>query len=140
VSDWQGIWLGVIAIAVALMALLQIVVLTALALLVRQAIAGVRDLRREVRPLVDTVQRIADDAEKISGLAVAQAERIDGLLSDTAARIDEAVGVIRRVVLGPVRQGSAVLAALRAVIGAFRGGGERGRYSRREDEDALFVG
>jgi hypothetical protein len=139
VTDWQVVWLGVIAIAVALMALIQIVVLVAIARLAMQAVAGVKDLRREIRPLIDKVHKIADDASRVSGQAVRQVERLDGLIASTAVRIEDTVEAIQNVVLGPLRKGSAAVAVLRAVLGAFRGRGERRRHAH-DDEDPLFVG
>ena len=138
-SDWQVVWLGVIAIAVALMALIQIVVLAAVAKLAFQAVAGVKDLRREIRPLIDKVNKIADDATRISGQAAAQVERLDTLIASTAVRIEETVEAVQNVVMGPLRQGSAVVAALRAVLGAFRNARDR-RKPVHDDEDPLFVG
>lgn len=138
-SDWQVIWLGVIAVAVALMALIQIVVLAAIAKLAMQAVAGVQELRREIRPLFDKVNRIADDATRISGQAAAQVERLDALVASTAVRIDETIEAVQTVVMGPLRQGSAVVAAVRAVVSAFRHSRDR-RRPAHDDEDPLFVG
>jgi hypothetical protein len=142
VTEWSVVWLAVIAIAVALMALIQIVVLAGLALLVRQAIGGVRDLRREIRPLLQKVDRIADDATRVSGMAVAEVERLSALVRETSARIDETVAVAQRVVMGPVRQGSAIFAAARAIFSSFRSRSTPGRPPRHthDDEDPLFVG
>ena len=143
-TDWQAVWLGVIAIAVSLMALIQIVVLIGLARLAFQAVAGVRDLRKEIRPLIDKVNRIADDVNRISGIAVAQAERVQTLMNDTASRIDDTLGAARRVVMGPIRQGSAVMAAVRAIFSSLRGtkaGPARpSHHPHHDDEDPLFVG
>jgi hypothetical protein len=139
VSDWQVIWLGVIAIAVALMALIQIVVLAAIARLALQAVQGVRELRQEIRPLVEKVNKIADDATRVSGMAVSQIQRIDALVTAAAARVDETMTAVQNVVMGPVRQGSAVLAAARAIFSAFRSRPDR-RGGHRDDEDPLFVG
>ena len=79
-TDWPVIWLGVIAISVALMALIQVVVLIAIARLALQAVRGVRELRSEIRPLIEKVNQVADDARAISGMAVMQVERLEEML------------------------------------------------------------
>jgi len=139
VTDWPVIWLGVIAISVALMALIQVVVLIAIARLALQAVRGVRELRSEIRPLIAKIDQMADDARTISGKAVMQAERLEVMLASTAARFDETLAAIHSVVTGPLRQGSAVVAAIKAIFSAF-GRKSDGSRHHRDDEDALFVG
>jgi hypothetical protein len=139
VTDWPVVWLGVIAISVALMALIQIVVLIAIARLALQAVRGVKELRSEIRPLIEKFDKVADDARTISGKAVAQVERIETLLGSTAARLDQTMNAIHDIVTGPLRQGSAIVAAIRAMFASF---GRKSGRSRpgRDDEDPLFVG
>ena len=138
-TDGQGIWLAVIAISVALMALIQIVVLIAIARLALQAVRGVRELRSEIRPLIEKVNQVADDARAISGKAVQQVERVEAMLGSMASRLDETMGAIHSVVTGPLRQGSAIVAAIKAIFSAF-GRKPDGSRQHRDDEDALFVG
>jgi hypothetical protein len=139
VTDWPVIWLGVIAVSVALMALIQVVVLIAIARLALQAVRGVRELRSEIRPLIEKVNQVADDARAISGMAALQAVRLEEMLASAAARFDETMGAIHSVVTGPLRQGSAVVAAIKAIFSAF-GRKSDGSRHHRDDEDALFVG
>jgi ABC-type transporter Mla subunit MlaD len=139
VTDWPVIWLGVIAISVAVMALIQIGVLIAIARLATQAARGVRELRSELRPLIEKIDKVADDARTMSGKAVAQVERLEALLGSTAARLDETLGAVHNVVTGPMRQGAGIVAALRALWTTFGRRPDRHRHSR-DDEDALFVG
>ena len=136
-TDWQLVWLGVIAIALSLMALIQIVVLIAIARLAWQAVQGVRDLRREIRPVMEKVHR---DATRVSSMAVAQAERLSAFVTDTTSRLDDTVGAVQRFVTGPLRQGSAVAAAIKAVVASFRARPRPGRHTHHDDEDPLFVG
>lgn len=138
-SDAGVGWLAVIAISVALMALIQVVVLIAIARLALQAVRGVKELRSEIRPLIDKVNQVADDARTISAKAVAQMDRLEALFGSTAARVDETLGAIHNIVTGPLRQGSAILAALRGMMSAFGRKSDRHRHTR-DDEDPLFVG
>jgi hypothetical protein len=139
VTDWQVIFLGVMAGALVLMAVAQAVVAIALARSVKHVVTAIDDLKREVQPLVVKVNRIADDAGKVTALAVVQAERIDALILQTTARVDETFGVIQTAVIEPIRQGTAILSAIRAGVAAVRAWQGRSAASR-DDEDPLFVG
>ena len=68
-----------------------------------------------------------------------QAERIDGLILQTTARMDETFGVLQTAVIQPIRQGTAILAAIRAGVAAVRSW-QRQSSASREDDDPLFVG
>lgn len=138
------VWLAVMAISLATMAAIQIGLILVGLKVARQMNATVEELRREVKPLVDKLHRVADDASRATTLAVAQVERVDALLSTTATRVDEAVGILSNAVGGPIRQGYAAVTAFRAVFEAFRAWQTRSetrkRGRTREEEDALFVG
>jgi hypothetical protein len=133
--------LGVIAGATAIMALVQI---SAVVLIVRMA-AQIRDItstiQKDLRPLIARANAIADEAHKTATLATAQAQKIDRLVTDLTQRVDETSAVIQEAILTPAREGMAIIAGLKAAIGAFRGLRDmRSRHSRVEDEDALFIG
>lgn len=138
-TDWQTTLLAVIAGSVLVMALIQVAVIVAAAKYARQAARAVEELRREVQPLIQKAHRITDDAARVTALAATQVERVDRLLSTTALRIDETIGVVQGAILEPVRQGAAAMAAIRAAFGVFRGWNDRHRSTAEEDE-ALFVG
>lgn len=140
-TDWAVVWLGVMAISLALMAIIQIALIVAGIKLVTQLSATVGDLRQQVQPLLAKVNRIADDAAKATSLAALQVERVDEMLSVTAARVDEATTVLRAAMGGPIRQGAAAFMAVRAILSALRRRSSSGSGSgRRDDDDALFVG
>jgi hypothetical protein len=139
VTDWQLVWLGTIAIAVAVMAALQVAALGMLIRMIQQAVRAIQKLDRDLTPLLEKAHRIADDAARTSALAAAQAERIDALVTSATERVDETLDVVQRAIVDPIRQGTAFIAGLRAVIAAFRGWREPDR-SAREEDDALFIG
>jgi hypothetical protein len=139
VTDWQLVWLGTIAIAVAIMAALQVAAVGMLVKMVLQAVRAIHKLDRDLTPLLEKAHRIADDAARTSALAAAQAERIDALVTSATERVDETLDVVQRAIVDPIRQGTAFIAGLRAVIAAFRGWREPDRPAREED-DALFIG
>ena len=144
-SDWAVIWLGVIAVSIALMAMIQIGLIIVSLRVARQLSAATEDIRKEIKPLLEKVHRIADDAARATSLASVQIERIDQILSHTTARVDEGLSILRNAVGGPLRQGYAVALAVRAAISAFsrRPNRDTRRPSSaptRDEEDALFVG
>lgn len=133
------LWLGVIAVAVLVMAIIQVVVLLQVGRLAKQAAAATADLRKELTPLIAKVNKVADDAGKLSALALTQLERVDRVMETTAQRVDDTLAIVQGAVLTPVRQGAAVVAGLKAALAVFRSRQDRRRYGR-DDEDALFIG
>ncbi len=138
-SDWAVFWLATIAVAVVVMTLLQIAVLVQAARLARDASDTVRQLRKDVAPLIEQAQRIADDAGRAVALARAQVERVDEIVATSTERIDDVLDVVQRAIVGPARQGTAVWAAVRAALAFFRSRQERSPGGRDEDH-ALFIG
>lgn len=138
-SDWPAVWLGVIAVSVAVMTTLQLAAGFAVIRLARQTSQALRDFQREVQPLVEKAHRIADDAARTTALAAAQAERIDAFLRTTTDRVDETFGMVQSAIVGPLKQGSVLLAVAKAAFTIFSGSGRTSRGTR-DDEDALFVG
>ena len=133
------VWLGVIAVGVLVLAVAQVAVLFRLSQVARDASAATRDLRSELTPLIAKAHRIADDAARVSALALAQIERVDLAVGSTVQRIDDTVATVQAAIITPVRQGAAVVAGLKAALAVFRARQDRGRY-HRDDEDALFIG
>lgn len=138
-NDWALVYLAVMAVALAIMALVQVGVVIALLKVAKQVSATTQEVRKELKPLVEKANRISDDAARAAALAVAQVERIDRLVSSATSRVDETLTLIQGAVIQPVRQGAAVFTAVRAALSAFRSWQGRVRPTR-EDEEALFVG
>ena len=121
------------------MAAIQVAATGVLIKTILQAIRAMQKLERELTPLLEKANRIADDAARTSALAAAQAERIDALMTSATERVDETLDIVQRAIVDPIRQGTAFVSGLRAIIAAFRGW--RGRESPpREEDDALFIG
>jgi hypothetical protein len=133
--------LGVIAAATAIMALVQIGAIIVLARVAMQVRDVASSIQQDLRPLIARANAIADEAQKTATLATAQAQKIDRLVTDLTRRVDETSVVIQQAILTPAREGMAIVAGLKAALGALRGLRDlRGRPSRIEDEDALFIG
>lgn len=133
------VWLGVIAVAVLTMAVVQVIVGLQLLRTAKDAASSLQQFQAEVRPLIQKAHKIADDAGKVSALALAQVERVDEVMATTAMRIDDTLQIVQESLIMPVRQGAAVMAGLKAAMAVFRARQDKGRYGR-DDEDALFIG
>ena len=138
-NGWGLAFLGTMAVALVLMALAQLAIAIGVARAAREAGEVVREFRRDLRPIVEKLHRISDDAAKVTALALVQVERIDALVGTTTERVDETLHIVQTAILRPVRQGAAVMAGVRAAWAAFRRPPARRRHVR-DDEDALFIG
>jgi hypothetical protein len=141
VNDWNQTFLGIIAAATALMALIQIGAMVVLA----RVAAQVRDLaatvQKDVKPLIARASAIADEAHKTAILATAQAQKIDRLVTDLTRRVDETSLIIQEAIVTPAREGMAIVAGVKAALTALRGLRDlRSRPCAVDDEDALFIG
>ena len=136
-TDWTLVFLGVIAASTLIMALVQIgliVVAAGAAKRAQQAVEKaqaalataqqtITSVHEEIRPLLAKANAIAEDASK------------------TAARIDETSSLVQQAFVTPARESLAIMAAVKATLGALRAGAEwRRRTSRSEEEDPLFIG
>jgi hypothetical protein len=141
VNEWSQVFLGVIAVATAVMAVMQIgaiVVLARVALQVRDIVAT---LQKDIRPLIGRAHQIAEEASRTATIATAQAQKIDKLVTDLTRRVDETSAVVQQAIITPAREGMAIVAALKAGFGALRSMRDvRGRPGGVDEEDALFIG
>ena len=100
-NDWNETFLGIIAAATAVMAVVQIGAMVVLARVAGQ----VRDLaaivQKDIRPLLARATAVADEAHKTAALATAQAHKIDRLVTDLTRRVDETSLVIQEAIVTP---------------------------------------
>lgn len=138
-SGWALACLAAMAIALLAMAIAQISLAWQIARLAKQTTETTQELRREFRPIIDKLHKVADDASRATALGIAQLERVDQMLGTAALRIDETLSIVQDAIITPVRHAAAVVAGLRAAYTAFRGS-SGGSHHVREDEDGLFIG
>jgi len=139
--SWNEIFLGIIAGATLVTALIQVGAVVALLRLARQAQDTIAEVQREVKPLIAKVTSVAEEASRTASIATVQAQKIDRLITDLAVRVDETAGVVQQAIITPAREGLAVVAALKAGLGALRTFRDRPRHGRTaEEEDPLFIG
>ena len=141
-TGWSDVFLGVIAVATLVMAIVQIGAIIAAFRLSRQAQQVLQSVQQEVRPLIARAHAIAEEASRTVALATTQAQKVDRLITDLSLRVDETAGVIQEAIITPAREGLAIVAAVRAGLGALRGLRDtRPRNGRHaEEEDPLFIG
>jgi hypothetical protein len=144
VSDRTQLFLGVIAVATLAMAIAQVGVVVVAGLAARRMAKLAQSVEQEIRPLVGHLNAIGRDASRAATLATAQVERVDVMFSDLAVRVDQALDGLQATIQTPVREGRAILSALRAAFQAIRDirdvrHGGRSRQGRGDDEDALFI-
>ncbi len=140
-NAWTEVFLGIIAAATLVMAIVQIGVIVAAGLLARRISRLVDQIEQELKPLFAHLNAIGRDASRAASLAVAQVERADDLLGDAARKIEQAFTAFQATVATPAREARALLSGLRAAIDVIRDmrGNGRARQRRGEDEDTLFI-
>lgn len=140
--SWSETFLAVIAAATLIMALIQIGAIVAAARIARQAQQTLTTVQQEIRPLIAKATAVADEASRTAALATAQAQKVDRLVTELSERVEYTSRVVQQAIITPAREGLAVMAALKATLGALRGFRDvRPRHGRHaEEEDPLFIG
>ena len=147
-TDWPVVFLGVIAVSTLVMALIQVGAIVAMLKTVGEVQKTVGQVQKtiatvqeEVRPLIAKASAIADEAGRTAKLATLQAEKVDRLVTELTRRVDETAVVVQHAITTPAREAMAIVAAIKASLGALRGFRDyRGRPASGEDEDPLFIG
>lgn len=139
--DWSDVFLGVIAFGALVTTAIQIGAVIAALRVAREARQMIASVQQDVRPLLAKVNQMADEASRTLVLATAQAQKVDRLVTDLSRRAEETAAVLQQAIVTPAREGLAIVAALRAGLGALRGW--RGMTATRrsvDEEDPLFIG
>ncbi len=139
-SGWSEVFLGVIAVATLIMAIVQIGVIVAATRVARRVEQLVDRVDREMKPLFGNLNTISAEAARAASLATAQVERADKLFADVAARVNQAMNEVQASLGTPAREGRAIISGFKAALQALRDlRAGRSRHSRADDEDALFI-
>ena len=141
------IWLAVIAVAVAIMAVIQVGMVVAGLRVARRVGRIASELESGVKPLIAHLTTASSEASRAATMAAAQVERFDVLVSDFSNRIDQTLTTAQRFVTGPAREGMAIVAGVRAAVSALQGLREASRRrsavrsaAGEEEEESLFIG
>jgi hypothetical protein len=145
VSTTGEVFLGIIALAVLVMAAVQVAAIFAGIRLAKRVDDIAVQLDQEIKPLIANLTMLSSEASRAASLAAKQAERLDRVFGEMVQRVDETLAAAQEFVTGPARQGMAIMAGAKAVIDAFQGLREssRRRAAPRpvvDEEESLFIG
>lgn len=139
--------LGVIALAVLVMAIVQVGAIVAGLRVARRVEQLAADIETSVKPLIANLTVMSAEASRAAALAAAQVERIDRVFGEMAARVDQTLATAQTFITGPAREGMAIVAGVKAAFAAIKGIREatRRRSAARsatfeEEEESLFIG
>lgn len=140
-TAWSDVFLGVIAAATLAIAVAQIAVIVVAGRAARRVADVAEQFQRDVKPLFGHLNAIGHDAARAAALAAVQVERVDQLFTDVVQRFEQTVSTVQATVIGPVREGRALISAFKAAMQAVRELRQNGRprQGRAEEEDALFI-
>lgn len=144
-TETGEVLLGVIALAVAVMAAIQVAAIVMGIRLARRVDQIAMQVDQDLKPLVQNLTALSSEAARTAALAAQQVERFDRVFNNLVTRVDETLVAAQDFVTGPARQGMAIVTGFRAVVDAFRGFREasRRRAVRRpaiDEEESLFIG
>ena len=144
-SETGELFLGIIAFAVLIMALIQTAAVVAGIRLAKRVDQMATQLDQEIKPLIANLTAMSSEAARAAALAAKQAERLDRVFGEMIQRVDVTLAAAQEFVTGPARQGMAIMSGFKAVIEAFRGLREssRRRAASRpavDEEESLFIG
>jgi hypothetical protein len=135
------VFLGVIALAVLVMAIIQVAAIVFAARAARRVGDAVSRLEDDVRPIVANLKAMSADAARATSSAATQVQKAEQMLGDLSRRVDDTVATLQHTILAPARDGLAVLHGIKAALAAFRSSETGGtRAPHPEEEDALFIG
>lgn len=134
------LFLGVIAIAVLVMAVLQV---TAVVFAVRAAQRvgeAVSRFEADVKPIMNNLRSLSSDAARTANIAAAQAQHAEHVIADLTGRLSDAVSAVEASVIAPARDAYAVVQGLLAAFSTLRQAPAQPRSVPSEEEDSLFIG
>ena len=144
-TETGELFLGIIAFAVVVMALVQVGAIVAGIRVARRVDQIANQLDHEIKPLIANLNALSSEAARAAALAAKQAERLDRVFGELVQRVDETLAAAQEFVTGPARQGMAIMAGVKAVVQAFRGMRESSRRRAAvrpavDEEESLFIG
>ena len=143
------VFLGIIAVAVAVMAIIQVAAIVFAARAARSVGDAVSRFEREVRPIVANLQTLSADAARATASATAQVERtqktVEAVMNRVdalGARVEQTMQALQQGIMAPAREGFAFMQAIRSIFSSPRPTRQapRHRPAATDEEDALFIG
>jgi hypothetical protein len=145
-DSWGTILLGVIALGSFIQALVIIGVALGGLRVAKRVQKMQASVDREIRPALDSLMRVANNATEVAEVVTTQARRVENLVGLTVERLDMARAQVRRRVARPM----ASLADVGALLKGFRRGlsvyrqlgglqEQAGGSRRYRDDEHLFI-
>lgn len=145
-TETGELFLGIIAVAVLVMAVVQTVAIVAGVRLAKRVDQLATQIETDIKPLLGNLTAMSAEASRAASLAARQAERLDRVFGELVERVDETLLAAQEFITGPARQGMAMMAGFKAVVDSFRGFREASRRRRApsrhaiDEEESLFIG
>jgi hypothetical protein len=138
------VFLGIIAISVLVMALIQVGALVAALRVAKRLEQVSRQIETDIKPLITNLGAVTAELSRTAGVAARQMDRVDRLFGDLATRVEQTLAVAQQFVHGPARNGFAILSGVQAAVSAFKGIREASRRRHKVtpgvEDDSLFIG
>lgn len=134
------IFLGVIAVSVLVMAIVQVVLAMGAWRAATKTAQVAKQLEQEVKPMLANLQAMSADLARTSALVTMQVERLDQLTTNVARRVEDTTASLQALILTPVKEAFAFLHGIKsavAALGALRP--PRRRDTRRPAEPGAAV-
>lgn len=143
-SGTGELFLGIIALSVLVMALIQAGAIVAGLRLARKVEQLSLQVDQEIKPLIRNLTSVSEEAVRTATLASRQIERVDRLFADLTSRLNETLAAAQQFTKGPAKNGMAIISGLQAAVSAFRGMREatrrRSKTQPGTEDDSLFIG
>ena len=140
----SDLFLGIIAISVLVMALIQVGALLAAFRVAKRVEEVSRRIETDIKPLITNLTDVTTELSRTAAMATRQVERVDHLFGDMASRVDQTLAAAQQFVRGPAKNGLAILSGVQAAVSAVKGIREASRRRRKVtpgvEDDSLFIG
>jgi hypothetical protein len=140
VSD---LFLGIIALSVLVMAVIQVVGCVFLAKTARRVEQLTHRIEDDLRPIVRNLQAASVEVTRAAGLAAAHLHRSEQFLGSVSKQAESLVGMLIGSLAGGGRKGFALMTALKTLITLFRQAQRqppRPQSAGMDEDEALFIG
>ncbi len=135
-------FLGAIAVATVVMALIQVGAIVYAARLARRVDRLATKVEQDIQPMIERLTAMSGEAARAAQVAASQVDRVDRMFALLGQRVDHTTAQLQQSLLVPAREGRALAAGFRAGLLALRDLQRRRRPGQGglDDEDALFIG
>jgi len=133
------ILLGVIAVSVLAMAVVQVVLVMGAWRAAIKTAQAAKQLEQELKPMLANLHAMSVDLARTSALVTTQVERLDQLTTNVARRVEDTTASLQALVLTPVKDAFAFLHGIKsavAALGALRPETPRGQRQPAEPRAA----